>query len=56
MRISPPTRVVLYSSAVVAVVGLIFSFLGGDIFPTIAPYVVFFGYVLLFLGNVLKGF
>ena len=56
MRINPPTKVVFYSSLVVAVVGLIFNFLGGDIFPAVAIWVVFFGYVLLFLGNTLKGF
>jgi len=47
---------VFYSSIVVVVVGMIFNFVGGDIVPGIAIYVVFAGYVLLFLGNTLKGF
>ena len=56
MQINPPTKVVFYCSLVVAVVGLIFNFVGGEIVPGIAIYVVFAGYVLLFLGNTLKGF
>ena len=56
MQINPPTKVVFYSSIVVVVAGLIFNFIGGDIFPSIAIYVVFAAYVMLFLGNTLKGF
>jgi hypothetical protein len=56
MQINPPTKVVYWISAIVAIVGLVFNFLGGDILPSIAIYIVFAGYVLLFLGNTLKGF
>jgi hypothetical protein len=56
MQLNPPTKVVFWISAIVAVVGLIFNFLGVDILKDFAIYVVFVGYVLLFLGNTLKGF
>jgi hypothetical protein len=56
MQINPPTKVVYWISAIVAVVGLIFNFVGGDILQDFSIYVVFAGYVLLFLGNTLKGF
>ena len=56
MQLNPPTKVVFWISAIVAVVGLIFNFVGVEILKDIAVYVVFFGYFLLFLGNTLKGF
>jgi hypothetical protein len=56
MRLNPPTKVVFWISAILAVVGFIFNFVGVDILKDIAIYVVFIGYVLLFLGNTLKGF
>jgi hypothetical protein len=56
MQINPPTKVVYWISAIVAIVGLIFNFVGGDILQDFSIYVVFAGYVLLFLGNTLKGF
>ncbi len=56
MQINPPTKVVFWISAVVAVVGIVFNFVNSDIIQGIAIYVVFAGYILLFLGNTLKGF
>jgi hypothetical protein len=56
MQINPPTKVVFWISAIVAIVGLVFNFVNSDIIQGIAVYVVFAAYVLLFLGNTLKGF
>ena len=55
MQLNPPKKIVFYVSAVIAVVGMVLSFL--DIpWAGAAIWIVFLGYVLLFLGNVLKGF
>jgi len=54
MNITPPTKNVLYASVVLAVLGLVFFFV-----PAVAGYafwVVLVAYVLLFLGNTMKGF
>jgi hypothetical protein len=54
MTLSPPKKVVFYISVLLAVVGLI-----GFFMPAIEPYsfwILLVGYVLLALGNVLKGF
>lgn len=54
MNITPPTKNVFYASAIVAVLGLIFYFV-----PAVAGFafwVVLVAYVLLFLGNTMKGF
>ena len=54
MRLSPPKKWVFWASVILAVLGLIFFFvpsLGG-----VAFWAVLVGYVLLALGNALKGF
>ena len=54
MRLTPPTKNVFYASVVVAVLGLVFYFV-----PSVADYAfwaVLVAYVLLALGNALKGF
>ena len=56
MRLNPPTKVVFYLSAIVAVVGMIASFVSIPVLSGVAIWVVFIGYVLLFLGNTVKGF
>ena len=56
MRLNAPKQVVFIISVLLAILGLIFNFVNVSILPEIAIYVVLAGYVLLFLGNVLKGF
>jgi hypothetical protein len=56
MKLTPPTKNVFWISVVVAVVGLIAKF---GILGFLAPYafwLVVVAYVLLFLGNTMKGF
>ena len=56
MRLNAPKQIVFYLSVLLVVIGLIFNFIGVPLLSMIAIYVVLAGYVLLFLGNVLKGF
>jgi Co/Zn/Cd efflux system component len=56
MRLNPPTKIVFYLSLVFAAVGLIANFVSIPVLSGIAFYLVLIGYVLLFLGNTLKGF
>ena len=54
MMLSPPNKIVFYISVLLAVVGLIAFFV-----PAVEAYsfwVLLVGYVLLALGNVMKGF
>jgi hypothetical protein len=54
MRLTPPTKNVFYASVIVALLGLVFFFV-----PAVAGYafwVVLIAYVLLALGNTMKGF
>ena len=54
MMLSPPKKIVFYISVLLAVVGLVAFFV-----PAIEAYsfwLVLVGYVLLALGNILKGF
>ena len=56
MKLTPPTRNVFYASVVLAVLGLIAKF---GILGFLAPYafwLVVVAYVLLALGNTMKGF
>lgn len=57
MQLTPPTKMVFYIALILAVAGLlgalgVVSALGG----TIAFWLAFAGYVLLALGNAMKGF
>lgn len=56
MQITPPTKVVFYLSLAFAAVGLVANFVTIPVLSSIAFYLVLIGYVLLFLGNTLKGF
>jgi len=54
MRLNPPTKNVFWISVIIAVAALIFYFV-----PAVSAYafwVLVIGYVLLALGNTLKGF
>ena len=56
MRLNPPTKIVFYLSLAFAVVGLVANFVTIPVLSGIAFYLVFIGYLLLFLGNTQKGF
>lgn len=54
MQLSPPTKIVFWISAIIAILGVVAFFI-----PVVNPFAVFIvlvGYILLFLGNALKGF
>ena len=55
MKINAPTKNVFWISAVLAVLGLA-GLLGVTALAAYAPWLLVAGYVLLFLGNTLKGF
>jgi hypothetical protein len=56
MRLNPPTKVVFWISVVLAVLGLIGQYVSLPFVSDFAFYFVLVGYILLFLGNTLKGF
>lgn len=56
MRLSPPTKLVFYISAVLALLGLIGTFVSIPFVSGFAFWFVLVAYILLFLGNALKGF
>jgi hypothetical protein len=56
MRLNPPTKIVFYISLAFAAIGLIANFITLPVLSGIAFYLVVIGYILLFLGNTLKGF
>ncbi|MBN2554610.1 MAG: hypothetical protein JXA97_01620 [Anaerolineales bacterium] len=56
MRLSQPTRNVFYISVALGVIGLIAKVITIPILSPFAFWLVAIGFVLLVLGNVLKGF
>lgn len=56
MKISPPTKPVFWISVILVVLGIVGTFITIPFFSGIAFWLVVSGYVLLFLGNTLKGF
>jgi hypothetical protein len=56
MRLNPPTKNVFYLSAALAAVGLIAEIITIPFLSSVAFWIVLVGYVLLFLGNTMKGF
>jgi hypothetical protein len=56
MRLNPPKKIVFYISVVLAVVGLIASLVTIPFLSGFAFWLVLVAYILLALGNVLKGF
>lgn len=55
MRLSPPTKSIFYLSAVLVVVGLVARIITIPFLSSVAFWVVFVGYALLFLGTTMKG-
>lgn len=56
MNLTPPTKNVFYVSVVLAVLGILGSFIS---IPFVSVYAFWFlvvAYVVLFLGNTMKGF
>ena len=56
MRLNPPTKNVFYISVVIAVIGVIANFVSIPVLSGIAFYLVVLAFVLLVLGNTMKGF
>ena len=56
MQITPPTKIVFWISVVLAVLGILATFITIPFVSGFAFWFVVGGYVLLFLGNTLKGF
>ena len=56
MRLTPPTKLVFWISLILAVLGLIGFYVTLPFISAYAFYFVLVGYILLFLGNTLKGF
>ena len=54
MKINPPTKNVFYISLVIAILSVVAFFVPS--FKEYAFFVALVAYVLLFLGNTLKGF
>lgn len=56
MRLSRPTNATFLLSVIMVALGLLGRFAGLSVAAPYAFWLVLFGYVLLFLGNVTKGF
>jgi hypothetical protein len=56
MRLTPPKRVVFYLSVLFAAAGLIGYFVDLTFLSSNAFFLLAVGYILLFLGNAVKGF
>jgi hypothetical protein len=56
MKLTPPTKNVFWLSTVVAAVGLVASFVAVPFVSAYAFWFVVVGFVLLWLGNAMKGF
>jgi len=55
MKLTPPTKNVFYISVVLAVVGILGSFVSIPFVSGYAFWFVVVAYVVLFLGNTMKG-
>ena len=55
MKLTPPTQNVFYVSVVLAVLGLLGSFVSIPFVSDYAFWFVLVAYVVLFLGNTMKG-
>lgn len=56
MKLTPPTKNVFWISVVLAVLGLVGRYLSVPIVSDYYFYFVLVGYIVLALGNALKGF
>lgn len=56
MRLNAPKKIVWFISLILAVLGIVATFITIPFVSTYAIWVVALGWLLLFLGNILKGF
>ena len=56
MKLTPPTKNVFWIATVLAALGLVASFVAIPFVSTYAFWFVVVGFVLLWLGNAMKGF
>jgi hypothetical protein len=56
MRLSPPKKIVFWIATVLAVLGILGSYVSIPFASANSYWFVVVGFVLLWLGNVLKGF
>jgi hypothetical protein len=56
MRLNPPTKNVFYLSAALVIVGLAAKLISIPYLSSVAFWIVLVGYLLLLLGNTMKGF
>jgi fatty acid desaturase len=56
MKLTPPTKKVFWVATVLAAVGLVSSFVAIPFVSAYAFWFVVVGFVLLWLGNTMKGF
>jgi hypothetical protein len=56
MKLTPPTKNVFWIATVVAALGLVAKFVSIPFVSANAFWFVFVGFVLLWLGNTVKGF
>lgn len=56
MQLTPPTKNVFYISVVLVVLGLLGEYAGISALASFAFLLVLVGYILLALGNTMKGF
>ena len=55
MKLTPPTQTVFYISVVLAVLGLLGQYVNVPFVSDYNFYFVVVGYIVLFLGNTMKG-
>jgi len=55
MKLTPPTQTVFWISVVLAVLGVIGRYANAGFVSDYAFYFMFVAYIVLFLGNTLKG-
>lgn len=56
MKLTPPTQTVFWVATVIAVLGIIGSLVSIPVVSAYAFWFVVVGFVLLWLGNTMKGF
>lgn len=55
MKLTPPTQLVFWIAVVLGLLGLLAEIGSLSVLPISAFYLVFIGFVLLVLGNMVKG-
>ena len=56
MKLTPPTKLVFWISVILAGLGILGSLISIPVVSSYTFLLVAIGYILLFLGNLLKGF